>query len=150
MVKNLHAMQDPDWGLIPGLRRASGEVKWVPTQVFLHGEFHGHRGASWTTIHGVTKSQTLSLSRPFITFCIGNLCISYRERLYKHNYTTVITPYKITNCCSLSTCFSQFSSVAQSCPTLCNPMNRSMPGLPVHHQLPEFTQTHVHWVGDAI
>ena len=44
----------------------------------------------------------------------------------------------------------QFSSVAQSCLTLCDPMNRSMPGLPVHHQLPEFTQTHVHWVGDAI
>ena len=44
----------------------------------------------------------------------------------------------------------QFSSVAQSCPTLCNPMNRSTPGLPVHHQLPEFTQTCVHRVGDAI
>ena len=44
----------------------------------------------------------------------------------------------------------QFSSVAQSCPTLCNPMNRSTPGLPVHHQLLEFTQTHVHRVGDAI
>ena len=44
----------------------------------------------------------------------------------------------------------QFSSVAQSCPTLCYPMNRSTSGLPVHHQLPESTQTHVHWVGDAI
>ena len=43
-----------------------------------------------------------------------------------------------------------FSSVAQSCPTLCDPMNHSTPGLPVHHQLPEFTQTHVHRVGDAI
>ena len=44
----------------------------------------------------------------------------------------------------------QFISVAQSCPTLCNPINRSTPGLPVHHQLPEFTQTHVHRVRDAI
>ena len=44
----------------------------------------------------------------------------------------------------------QFSSVAQSCPTLWDPMNCSTPGLPVHHQLPEFTQTHVRWVGDAI
>ena len=44
----------------------------------------------------------------------------------------------------------QFSSVAQSCLTLCDPMNRRMPDLPVHHQLPEFTQTHVHRVGDAI
>ena len=44
----------------------------------------------------------------------------------------------------------QFSSVAQLCPTLCDPMNCSTPGLPVHHQLPEFTQTHIHRVGDAI
>ena len=44
----------------------------------------------------------------------------------------------------------QFSSVTQSCPTLCNPMNHSTPGLPVHHQLPEFTQTHVHRARDAI
>ena len=68
-------------------------------------------------------------------------------------------------CCNLSThcylsihCFPerttwfelQFSSVAQLCPTLCDPMDCSNPGLPVHHQLPEFTQTHVHRVGDAI
>ena len=56
--------------------------------------------------------------------------------------------------CILSPClfnlYAEFSSVAQSCPTLCNPMNCSMPGLPVHHQLLEFTQTHVHRVGDAI
>ena len=50
--------------------------------------------------------------------------------------------------CSISLII-QFSSVAQSCPTLCDPVNRSTPGLPVHHQLPEFTQTHVHRVGDA-
>ena len=55
-------------------------------------------------------------------------------------------------CRIINTQFSlvQFNSVAQSRPTLCNPMNRSTPGLPVHHQLPEFTQTHVHRVGDAI
>ena len=44
----------------------------------------------------------------------------------------------------------QFSSVAQSCPTLCDPKNCSTPGLPIHHQLPEFTQTQVHWISDAI
>ena len=44
----------------------------------------------------------------------------------------------------------QFSSVSQLCPTLCDPMNCSIPGLPTHHQLLEFTQIHVHWVGDAI
>ena len=44
----------------------------------------------------------------------------------------------------------QFSSVTQPCPTLCDPMNRSTPGLPVHHHLPEFTQTHILRVSDAI
>ena len=47
-------------------------------------------------------------------------------------------------------CNDQFSSVAQSCPTLCDPVDCSTPGLLIHHQLLEFTQTHVHWVGDAI
>ena len=53
--------------------------------------------------------------------------------------------FKIKSLCSSV----QFSSVAQSCLTLCDPMS-SIPGLPVHHQLPESTQTHVHWVSDAI
>ena len=57
---------------------------------------------------------------------------------YTHAYTHTIQTYILLY---ISV---QFSSVAQSCSTLCNPMNRSMPGLPVHHQLPEFTQTHVH------
>ena len=65
-------------------------------------------------------------------------------------------PYPhLSSCHSLffsSSCFSklQFSSVAQSCPTLCDPMSRSTPGLPVHHHLSEFIQTHVHRVCDAI
>ena len=50
----------------------------------------------------------------------------------------------------INNCSVQFSSVTQSCPTLCDLMNRSTPGLPVHHQLPEFTQTHIHRVRDAI
>ena len=53
----------------------------------------------------------------------------------------------ISRCLS---CSVQSSSVAHSCPTLCNPMECSTPGFPVHHELPEFTQTHVHRVGDAI
>ena len=56
--------------------------------------------------------------------------------------TWVYTSIKSLNC--------QFSSVTQLRPTLCDPMNRSMPGLPVHRQLLEFIQTHIHWVGDAI
>ena len=58
---------------------------------------------------------------------------------------------KVLSCCLFSSCFVfQFNSVTQPCLTLCNPMNPSTPGLPVHHQLQEFTQTPVHWVGDAI
>ena len=61
-------------------------------------------------------------------------------------YLTIISIY----CSPVRKCIFQFSSVAQSCLTLCDPMNRSTPGLPVHHQLPEFTQTHIHRVSDAI
>ena len=52
--------------------------------------------------------------------------------------------------CAIMQTVIQFSSVAQSCQILCDPMNCSTPSLPVHHQLPEFTQTHVHQVSDAI
>ena len=55
----------------------------------------------------------------------------------------ILSPY-------LFNLYAKFSSVAQSRPTLCNPMKHNTLGLPVHHQLPEFTQTYVHWVGDAI
>ena len=58
----------------------------------------------------------------------------------------------ISDCffCLIKSLFNQIRSVAQSCPTLCNPMNHSTPGLPVHHQLPEFTETHIHRDSDAI
>ena len=64
-------------------------------------------------------------------------------RLHIHTAHTLYHPHTTDNSV-------QFSSVTQSCPTVCDPMNCSTPGLPVHHQLPEFTQTHVHRVGDAI
>ena len=81
-----------------------------------------------------------------------------------HKYIPIVSSffplrgyYKILTLCSIicSCCLSilyvvQFSSVTQLCQTLCDPMNRSTPGLPVHHQLPESTQTHVHRVSDAI
>jgi len=66
----------------------------------------------------------------------------------------VTATMKVKDACSLEeklrSTSVQFSSVTQSCPTLCDPMNCSTPGLPVHQQLPEFTQTHIHPVGDAI
>ena len=86
----------------------------------------------------------------------GGIRCWYQFQLIEFTYLTQFSPVLHTACVcgmhlnlqSFITCI-QFSSVAQSYPTLCNPLNRSMPGLPVHHQLPEFTQTHVHWVGDA-
>ena len=68
------------------------------------------------------------------------------------SFFIVIFRFLFLNVCvsKFLVCGYQFSSVAQSPQTLCDPMNRSTPGLPVHHQLPEFTQTHVHRVSDAI
>ena len=76
-------------------------------------------------------------------FCISNLCFFFLKPAYTCWVFLNIFPIHL---------FSNlvFSSVAQSCPILWDPMDCSTPGLPVHHQLPEFTQTHVHWVGDAI
>ena len=68
-----------------------------------------------------------------------------KQSWWLYNFTTVLNT---TELCTLVNF--QIRSVAQSCPTLCDPMNRSTPGLPVHHQLPEFTQTRVHRVSDAI
>ena len=69
-------------------------------------------------------------------------------------YIIIIYSIQFLNCtvrpCDFFHISDQIRSVAQSCPTLCDPMNRSTAGLPVHHQLPEFSQTHVHWVRDAI
>ena len=86
---------------------------------------------SWTSFH--SSSGTLSIkSNPL------NLQSVIKQEMTRVN----------TKSTSISTV--QFSSVTQSCPTLCDPINHSMPGLPVHHKLPEFTQTHAHWLGDAI
>ena len=72
--------------------------------------------------------------------------------IYHSLHLLIPNSYSNSTSLSLTLQFSsvQFNSVAQLCPTICDPMNRSMPGLSVHHQLPEFTQTHVHWVRDAI
>ena len=74
--------------------------------------------------------------------CLVRLSITYHHAYFMENHSW---PFSWVQFSSV-----ELSSVAQSCLTLCNPMNHSMPGLPVHHQLPEFTQTHVHQVGDAI
>ena len=72
--------------------------------------------------------------------------IKKAREFHKNIYFCFIDYAKAFDCVD----HNQFSSVAQSCLTLCDPMNHSTPSLPVHHQLPDFTQTHVHRVGDAI
>ena len=84
-------------------------------------------------------------------FSITLFCHFILIGLFTCNFTDFQTPpYNSTSKTLIVSGQVQFSSVAHSCPTLCNPMNCSMPGLPVHHDLPEFTQTYVHWGGDAI
>ena len=97
--------------------------------------YSAYRGAWWATVHGFKESDTtdwLSTAHQYS---------AYKLNKQGDNIIIVLLYYY---------CSVQFSSVTQSCPTLCDPMNHSMPGLPVPHQLPEFTQTHVHRVGDAI
>ena len=114
--------------------------------------------------------QLLSCVRPFvtpwITACQASLSITNSQSSLKFMSIESVMPSSISSSVvpfsscpqslpasgsfPMSQLYSLFSSVTQSCWTLCDPTNRGMPGLPVHHQLPEFTQTHVHQVGDAI
>ena len=94
--------------------------KWQPTPVLLPGKSHGGRSLVGYSPWGRKESDTT-------------------ERLHFHLSLLQGMDSSV-----------HFSSVTQSCPTHCDPMNHSMSGLPVHHQLPEFTQTHVYQVGDAI
>ena len=86
--------------------------KWQPTPVLLPGKSHGWRSLLGDSPWGCKESDMT-------------------ERLHSLHFYSAQLSASV-----------QFSSVAQSCPTLCDPVNCSMPGLPVHHQLPEFTQTH--------
>jgi len=127
---------------VPFLRKIPWRRAWQPTPVFLPEKFHGQRNlmgcSSWDCKELDTTEvteHTSTIKSPFLGWNI--------ERTYIQMANTHTKRYS-------KSLIIQFSSVAQSSPTLCDPMNRSTPGLPVHHQLPEFTQTHVHRVGDAI
>ena len=92
------------------------------------------------------RTLILNMLKEEVILSLASICSSF----VLHVREECLKSIKITswNLCILQSV--QFSSVTQSCPTLCDPMNRSTPGLPVHHQLPECTQTHVHRVSDAI
>ena len=94
-----------------------------------------NRGAWWVTVHRVTKSQI-----DWSTWHACNRLILAMRQLKSRN------PKWPNNSFPKDYPLVQFSSVTQSCPTLCNTMDCSTPSLPVHHQHPDFTQTHLHWV----
>ena len=99
-------------------------ILWIPSR--LYAEYH-------TAIHHYKLFLNWQLADNLIRFCFSSFLFFWKSRT------------------DLKKCITQsFSSVAHSCPTLCDPVNCSTPGLPVHHQLLEFTQTHIHQVGDAI
>ena len=104
-----------------------------------------------------SKICDLKFLSKFIKMCIFWHYLTWRLQILKKIFSFLVKFYShflhfyILHTESINiSCSVQVSSVAESYPTLCDPMNRSTPGLPVHHQLPEFTQTHVHRVSEAI
>ena len=113
---------------VPWVWKISWRRAWQPTPVFLPGKSHGHRSLVDYSPWGHKESDTTEVTENthiYVRVCIYiYICIT--ELIY---YIYIIY---------------QFSSVSQSCPTLCDPMDCSTPSFPVHHQLPELAQTHVH------
>ena len=115
--------------------------KWQPTPIFWPGESQGQRSLAGYSSCGSEESDKVEHTHTNreINILFSHLA-NYWKRSGHFQYWTILKRVK--------GCSVQFSSFTQSCPTVSDPMNRSTPGLPVHHQLPEFTQTHVHRVSD--
>ena len=125
---------------IPVSGRSPGEGNGNPLQSSYLGN-PMDRKASWTTVRGVTKIQTWVSKHTCMLLYTWQICKEIRFR--------VIQDWRCINPNGYIT-LKSVSSVAQSCPTLFDSIDCSMPGFPVHHQLPELAQTHVHRVCDAI
>ena len=140
---------DPWVGKIPCVR------KWQPTPVFFPEESHGQRRLAgyspWASKESDTTEQlTLSLSpfQSFTYFTNLTFLISFISLITRKNLSQSLSPQEWAHQPFHEHC--QFSSVAQSCLTLCDPMDHSMPGFPIHRQLPELIQTYVHRIDEAI
>ena len=145
--------------------------QWHPTPVLLPGKSHGWRSLVGCSPWGRWESDTTErLHFHFSLPCTGEAngnplqcsCLEnprdggawwaavYGSHKVGHNWSDLAAAAASCLVLEHATCCSvHFSSVVRWCPTLCDPMNHSTPGLPAHHQLPEFTQTHVHCVGDV-
>ena len=136
-----------DADLIPGSGRSPGDPprrKWQPILVFLPAKSHEPEESGGLQSMGVAKTGTLLR---ILIFTLPSKDLHGGRVVSAGDVCTRAAVPMCTLSCYPSL---QIRSVTQSCPTLCDPMNRSMPGLPVHQHLPEFTQTHVHRVGDDI
>ena len=136
-------------------------ILWNSAFKWVYLSFHPLPLASplFTAICKASSDNAFTFLHFFGKVMITTSCIMSRTYIHSSSGTLsdlipwIYLSLLLCNCKGFDlshTQISQFSSTAQSCPTLCDPMNRSAPGLPVHHQLPESTQTHVHRVGDAI
>jgi len=123
--------------------------EWQPTPVFLLGESHGRRSLESYSPWGWKESDTTEQLTLLLHFLFYSLCFPCLQWRILYSPLMIVCVFvcvyeshaKLRLCCC---------SVAQSCLTLCDPTDCSTPGLPVHHQLPEFAQTHVHRVSDAL
>ena len=105
------------------------------------------KGTLGVVTASVISFKSIKISKKSNNIWAWEISPELKKKKVKNSFLCIFQKINLDKC-GIPTI--QFSSVAQTCPTLCNPMNHSTPGLPVHHQLPESTQTHVHWVGDAI
>ena len=138
--------------------------KWQPTPVFLPGESQGQGSLVGWHLWGCNRVRHIWSDLAVAAAAEKRVGEYWNVKIYayflqkgcEHKKNSEHIDHIIKYICQVfDRTFSmsvsvQFRSVTQSCLTLCDPMNTSTPGLPVHHQLPEFTQTHVHRVGDAI
>ena len=112
------------------------------------------RGAWWAVVHGVSRGDMCEAGEKIIQVIVYSINVELRWKwTWKETACGLLFIWKKmepSRHWGWSWRTVQFSSVAQWYLTLCDSIDCSMPGLPVHHQLPEFTQTHIHWVGDAI
>ena len=154
--RNFSRFLDSSLHDLPGVQKAdlnswSWRREWQPAPVFLPGKFHGQRSLEgyspwgcrvrheWATEHAIAQSGNRE-GRQRREGQPGN-----HEARQGPGSTARDTRSNVFELFKLSVC-----SCAQSCLTLCDPMDCSMPGLPVHHQGSDFTQTHIHWVSDDI